>query len=125
MNRIYVPYPIELLAKIISWFVVIVIDVTEFVLAPFMRIGLKCITVFTTAAAILTGYVYFTQDLALAHAAVMFGAIVAAFLASLLLLRGVKHVLIKVIRPPFAAIVFESVAVSFRRPMRGKKAKVG
>lgn len=123
MNRIYLPYPIEVFAKIISWFTVIVIDTIEFILAPFMRLGFKCFMVHTVASAIFTGYVYFTRGLTFTEAAIMLGLLVAGFLALVISVRVIRRLLVKVIRPPFAEIVFESVAVSFRRPRRYKKIK--
>ena len=124
MNRIYLSRPMEILAKIVSWILVITIDLFEFILAPFMHIGAKCIAALTLVAAGCTGYVYFALSMPFAKAAALFGGALAAILIVLCVLRIVKHVLVKVIRPPFADVVFESVAVSIRRPRRNVKIKV-
>ncbi len=106
MNRIYFPYPIEVLLKVISWITVIAIDLVEFILAPFMHIGFKCFTVLSFAAAIFTGYAHFAYDLVFNHTLILFGVIIAGLLAFLVLIRVLKLILTKVVRPPFADIVF-------------------
>lgn len=121
MNRIYLPYALEIFAKAISWIVVITIDLIELILTPFMRIGVKFTAAFALAAAGYSGYGLFAYNLTLNQALLVFGFLFAGFLACIGAIRLVKHILIKVIRPPFVEIVFESVAVSFKRPFYCKK----
>lgn len=120
-RRIYVPFPIEVILKIISWTVVIAIDIVEFVMAPFMRIGIKCCCVFALLAAIFSGYVFFDFDLLLHETLLLYVLLLLLFLVCMCAIRLLKYILIKIIRPPFAEIVFESVAVSFRRPFVVKR----
>jgi hypothetical protein len=123
MNRIYLPHPIEIITKIFSWFVVILIDVAELLFKPIMRIGAKCYALFAVAAAVFSGYAFFNFDLAMSEAFKCFVALVIAFSASLVLVRLVHRVLTKTVRPPFARIIFETVAVSFRRPVMRARIK--
>ena len=116
-NRIYLPHPVEIFIKVISWVVVIAIDLIEFILSPFMRIGAKCFAAFAIVATIFSGYTYLSYDLITSHAFFIFGAMLAAFLVFICAVRLIKYVLINVIRLPFANIIFAPVCISFRRPM--------
>ncbi|MBQ8245800.1 MAG: hypothetical protein IJZ42_01570 [Lachnospiraceae bacterium] len=124
MNRMYLPYPIETFVKIVSWFAIITIDLIEFLLAPFMRIGVKCFAAFAIAATLFSGYVYFSYELMINQAFSIFSTLIITFLMFIGFVHLIKYVLRKVIRPPFANIVFAPVAVSFRRPYSYKKAKL-
>ena len=124
MNRIYLPYPIEVLVKVLAWPVIILIDLIELLLAPFSRIGTRGFAIFTVAFAVLSSYAFFAYNLTIAQALAAFAILIAAFWALLSLLRFVKGILAKNIRPPFARIIFETVVVSFRRPCIVRKIKV-
>ena len=115
-NRIYVPYPIEVFLKIISWVAVIVIDTIDVILMPFMRMGIRCFGLFAAAAALASGYSYFRYDLIAREALLFFAALLIAYLAFLCTIRLIKCILTKAIRPPFEDIIFAPVCVSFRRP---------
>lgn len=116
MNRVYLPYPIELIAKLVSWLAVLVVDSIEFILKPVMRIGVKCFVAFTAVAAIFCGYSYFHYSLTIGQALLQFGALIALFAAFVAVVRLVNLVLVKVVRPPLANVIFAPVAISFRMP---------
>lgn len=123
MNRIYLPYPIEIILKVLSWTIVIIIDTIELILKPFRMIGLRCSAVFVTLAALFCGYVHFRYALTIGQSFSMFGTIIALFVAFLGAIHLLNFVLIKVIRPPLANIIFASVVVSFTIPNIRKNSK--
>lgn len=116
MNRIYLPYPIELILKIISWFTVIVIDTIELVLTPFMHIGPKCSAVFAALAAIFSTYAYLSVGITISQALSLFGTLLVLFAVFLIVVHLINYLFVKVFRPPFANVIFAPVALSFRCP---------
>ena len=120
-GRIYVSYPIEVILKIVSWTIVIVIDVIDFALVPFMHLGAKSFCVFAALASIYSGYMFLSFDLLLREAFLLNVSLLALFLVLVRITHLLQYVLTKLIRPPFARIVFESVAVSFSRPRLVKR----
>ena len=120
-GRIYVPYPIEVILKIISWLFVIAIDIVECILAPLMCLGIKSFCVFAVFASVYSGYMFFSFDLLLREALLLNVLLLALFLVLVCITHLLQYVLTKLIRPPFARIVFESVAVSFSRPRLVKR----
>ena len=122
MNRIYVPYPIEVVLKVFSWITVIIIDIIDLILKPFMMIGLRCSAIFAIVSALFCGYTHFVHHFTIGQSFLMFGALLALFAAFLGAVHLIDFVLAK-IRPPFLNIIFETVVVSFRRPCLRSKAK--
>lgn len=123
MNRIYLPYPIEVILKIFSWIFAIIIDLIELILKPFRMIGLRCSAVFVILAASFCGYVHFRYALTIGQSFSMLGALIGVFVAFLGAVHLINFVLIKVIRPPLANIIFAPVAVSFTIPIIRKNSK--
>lgn len=123
MNQIYLPYPVEVILKIISWVFTIIIDLIEPILKPLMMIGLRCSAIFVVVSAIFSVYVHFCYDLTIGQSFLMFGILIGGFVAFIGAVHLINFVLIKVIRPPLANIIFAPVAVSFTIPNIRKNSK--
>ena len=116
MNKIYLPYPIELILKIIAWIVAILIDTIELIFTPFKRIGLKCSAVYIVLDVIFSIYVCLSFGLTIVQGFSLFGTLLLFFILFLCAVHLIHYVLVKICRPPFAKIIFTPVPLSFRRP---------
>lgn len=116
MNKIYLPYLVELILKIVSWIIVILIDTIELIFTPFKRIGLKCSVVFVALSAVFCVYASLSFGLTIGKALSFFVVLLILFVIFLGVVNLINYLLVNICRPQFANIIFAPVCVYFRKP---------
>lgn len=122
--RIYVPYLIEILLKVVAMPIYLIINVIALSLLPFQYMGKRCLIVYSVASAIFSVCVCIKHSLLFVlMPVILLGLIIfALFLVSAI--YWLKKLLTRISNYLFNNIIFAPVCITFRRPIPRKNLRM-